>query len=63
MILKKPYEPLTPGTNYKILQEGRDYYRINWRGKSLCVPKNVFEGRLDRKYEKVEEEHDYDWKE
>ena len=61
LTVKRPYEPLTPGVEYKMLSEGYDYYTISYQGKSLRIPKWVFEGRLDWKYVESEEEDDYDF--
>lgn len=57
------YGELQKDKNYPVLEEGRDWYRLGFRGKSIFCPKNLTDIHQDngRSYEEPEEyEYGYD---
>lgn len=45
------YGGVKPGT-YECVEENYDHLTIKWRGKTICIPANLFE-KDDRVYEEV----------
>ena len=65
-LVKRPYGGLNPGSEYNLVSTCKDGCLISWRGQPLWVPNYIFEGNLDKRYEKREEEDDHgqqtDWR-
>ena len=56
LIAKQKYANIIPGNGYTLIKEGLDFTEIKVKGSSQCVPKWVFEGKIDRKFLPREED-------
>lgn len=58
MTAKKQYSNIIPGNEYTLLNENPDNFEVKVKGRPQFVPKWVFEGKLDRRFEVEDEPED-----